>query len=73
MSSLHRSKFFAYDGSIPKFIITDPNSKNFGLISLTKLMVSRDLPRSTATKQIAFNQRDLHSTPLFERAIDRHC
>ena len=36
-------------------------------------MVSHDLPRSTVTKQIAFDQRDLHSTPVFERAMDRHC
>ena len=35
------------------------------LFSLTKLMVSRDLPRSTVTKQITFDQRDLHSTPVF--------
>ena len=34
-------------------------------------MVSNDLPSSTLTKQIAFNQRGLHSTPEFERAIDR--
>ena len=32
-------------------------------ISLTKLMVSSDLPRSTVTNQIAFDQRDVHSTP----------
>ena len=43
------------------------------IFSLTKLMVSRDLPRSTVTKQIAFDQRDLHLTPVFERAMDRHC
>ena len=36
-------------------------------------MVSRDLPRSVVTKQIAFDQRDLHSAPVFEHAIDRHC
>ena len=36
-------------------------------------MVSLDLPRSTVTDQIAFDQRDLHSTPLLERAMDRHC
>ena len=35
-------------------------------------MVSRDLPRSTVTNQIAFDQRDLHSTPEFERAMGRH-
>ena len=42
-------------------------------IRLAKLMVSRDLPRSTVTKQMAFNQPDLHSTPVFERAMDRYC
>ena len=41
--------------------------------SLIKVMVSHDLPRSTVTKQIAFDQRDLHSTPVFERAMDRRC
>ena len=33
------------------------------LFSLTKLMVSNDLPRSTVTNQIAFDQQDLDSTP----------
>ena len=33
-------------------------------------MVSLDLWHSTMTKQIAFDQRDLHSTPEFERAMD---
>ena len=41
--------------------------------SLTKLMVSHDLPRSTVTNQITFDQQDFHSTPEFERAIDRRC
>ena len=41
--------------------------------SLTKLMVSHDLARTTAIKQIAFHQRGLDSTPEFERAMDRHC
>ena len=36
-------------------------------------MVSRELPRSTVTKKIAFDQRDLHLTAVFERAMDRHC
>ena len=40
------------------------------LFSLTKQMVSHDVPRSTVTYQIAFNQRDLHSTPEFERVLD---
>ena len=39
-------------------------------VSLTKVMVSHDLPRSTITNQIAFNQWDLHSTLEFERAMD---
>ena len=34
-------------------------------------MVSHDLPRSTVAKQIKFDQRDLHSTPEFERVMDR--
>ena len=42
-------------------------------ISLTKLMVLHDLPLSTVTKNIAFDQRDLHSTSVFERAMDRRC
>ena len=33
-------------------------------------MVSHDLPRSTVTNQIAFDQRDLHSTLEFERVLD---
>ena len=41
--------------------------------SLTKLMVSHDLPRSAVTIQIAFEQLDLHSTPEFERAMDCCC
>ena len=36
-------------------------------------MVSHDLPRSTVTMQIAFDQGDLHSSPVFERAMDRRC
>ena len=32
-------------------------------------MVSYDLLQSTVTKQIAFDQRDLHSTPVFENAM----
>ena len=41
--------------------------------SSTKLMVSHDLLHSAVTKQIAFYQRDLHSTPVFEHAMDCHC
>ena len=41
--------------------------------SLTKLMVSHDLRRSTETKPIVFDQRGLHSAPEFERAMDRRC
>ena len=41
--------------------------------SLTKLMVSHDLSRSTTTKQIAFDQQGWHSTPEFERAMDCRC
>ena len=36
-------------------------------------MVSHDLPSLTLTKQIAFDQRGLHSTPEFEGAMDRRC
>ena len=36
-------------------------------------MVSHDLLHSTVTKQIAFDQRDLHSTAVFERAMDQRC
>ena len=42
-------------------------------LTLTKLMVSHDLSHSTVTNQIAFDQQDLHSTPEFERAMDRRC
>ena len=41
------------------------------VLSLTKLMVSHDLPSSMVTNQIAFDQQDLHSTPEFERTMDR--
>ena len=41
--------------------------------SLTKLMVSHDLLRSTVTNQIAFDQRDSKSVSIFERAMDRCC
>ena len=43
------------------------------LLSLTKLMVSHDLLRSTITNRIACDQRDLRSTPKFERAMDHRC
>ena len=36
-------------------------------------MVSRDLPRSTVTNQIRFDQQDSNSIPDFERAMDRRC
>ena len=36
-------------------------------------MVSPDLPGSKVTEQIALDQRDLDSTPIFERAMDHHC
>ena len=41
--------------------------------SLTKVMVSRDLLRSMVTNQVAFDQRDLHSTYEFQRAMDPRC
>ena len=34
-------------------------------------MVSHYLPRSTVTYQIAFVQQGLHSTPEFERTMNR--
>ena len=37
------------------------------------LMVSRDLPRSVVTSHNEFDQRDLHSTPEFERVMNRRC
>ena len=40
------------------------------LISLTKLMVSHDLSHLTLTNQIAFSQRESHSTPAFECAME---
>ena len=44
------------------------------LFSLTKLMVSHpDLLYTTVTKQVAFDQRDLPSAPVFEHAIDHRC
>ena len=43
------------------------------LHSLTKLMVSHDLSCSMVTNQIVFDQRDLHSTPEFERMMDHRC
>ena len=42
-------------------------------LNFTKLMVSRDLRRSTVTNQIAFDQPDLHSTPEFEGTMDCRC
>ena len=42
-------------------------------ISLTKLMVLHDLPRSTVTNQIAFDQQDLHLTLEFECVMDCCC
>ena len=36
-------------------------------------MVLHDLPRSTVTNQIAFNQQDLYSAPEFEGTMDRRC
>ena len=36
-------------------------------------MVSYDLLCSIVTNQIAFDQRDLHSTPEFERTMDHCC
>ena len=39
--------------------------------SLTELIVSHDLLRSTVTNQATFNQRDLRSISNLERAMDR--
>ena len=41
--------------------------------SLIKLMISHDLPRSTVTNQIIFDQQDSNSILDFERAMDRRC
>ena len=43
------------------------------LLSLKKLMISHELPRSTVPDQKAFDQRDLHSTPEFDHVVDRRC
>ena len=42
-------------------------------ISFTKMMVSHDLPCSTVTNQIAFDQRDSNTIPAFKRTMDRRC
>ena len=42
-------------------------------ISLIKLVVSHDLPPSTVTNQITFDQQDSDSIPDFERTMDRRC
>ena len=36
-------------------------------------MVSHDLPHSTVTNQIAFDQGDLHPTLEFERVMYHRC
>ena len=54
-------------------IVDHWDRRDNGVISLTKLMVSHDLLRSIVTKQIAFDQGDLHSTPAFECAMDHRC
>ena len=41
------------------------------MLSLTKLVVSHDLPRSEGTYQIAFDQSSMHSTLEFEGLMDR--
>ena len=41
--------------------------------SLTKLMESHDLPRSTVTSPIEFDHKDLPLTSEFDRALDLHC
>ena len=43
------------------------------MFSLTKLMVPHDLMCSTATNQIAFDQRDSNLIPKFEGMMDRCC
>ena len=50
-----------------------PSESLLMLFSLTKLMVSHDVLHSTVTNQITFDQRDLNSTPEFERTMDRRC
>ena len=41
-------------------------------MSLEKLMVSNGLPCLTVIDQIAFDQRNLYSTPDIEFTIDHH-
>ena len=43
------------------------------VLSLTKLMVSHDMPHSTVTNQSAFDQQYLFSTPELESTMDRGC
>ena len=43
---------------------------NMDKFSLTGLVVSQDLLRSTVTSQIAFDQRNSHSAPEFEHVMD---
>ena len=37
------------------------------------MILSHDLPRSTATNQIVLDQQDLHSTREFKRLMVRRC
>ena len=46
---------------------------NLPQFSLTKLILSRDLPCSVVTSQIAFDQQDLLSSLKFEVVMDCHC
>ena len=41
--------------------------------SLIELVVLHDLPLSTVTNQLGFDQRDSNSSHKFERAMDRRC
>ena len=43
------------------------------MYSLTKLMVSHDLLRSTVTNQITLDQRDSNMFPRFERTMNHCC
>ena len=47
--------------------------KEVGKIQFYKTDSIRWLAAFNVTKQIAFEQRDLHSTSEFERAMDRRC
>ena len=55
------------------FLVHITAATGFIEFSLAKLIVSHDLPHSVVTIRTTFDQLDLHSTPEFERTMDRCC